>query len=167
MSEQSYTTTIVVDSRPDQAFNAINNARDWWETTIAGPTHQVGDEFTHWVPGVHYARIRVEELVPGQTVAWRVLDNWMSFIDDQREWKGTQIRFDIGERDGRTEVRFTHVGLVPAWACYDVCRDAWGMYVRDSLRSLIETGKGMPSSNPDETDEAVAELRASLALNAR
>ncbi|HEX8958974.1 MAG TPA: hypothetical protein VF770_04050, partial [Solirubrobacterales bacterium] len=61
----------------------------------------------------------------------------------------------------------THVGLVPAWACYDVCRDAWGMYVRDSLRSLIETGKGMPSSNPDETDEAVTELRASLALNAR
>lgn len=156
MSEQGYTTSFTVDRRPDEAFNAINNVRDWWEDTIKGPTHEVGDEFTHWVPGVHYARIRVEELVPGRTVAWRVLDNWMGFITDQGEWKGTQIRFDIAERDGRTEVRFTHVGLVPENECFDACRDAWGMYIGDSLRGLIATGVGKPSSNPDE--ERYAEL---------
>src|SRR6202142_3053519 len=124
VSEQSYTTSFTVDRRPDEAFNAINNVRDWWEDTIAGPTHEVGDEFTHWVPGVHYARIRVTELVRGTTVVWRVLDNWMGFIGDQREWKGTEIRFDISTRDGMTEVRFTHVGLVPQYECFEVCQDA-------------------------------------------
>ena len=110
MSDQSYTTSITVHRRPDEAFNAINNVRDWWETTVAGPTHEVGEEFTHWVPGVHYARIRVEELVPGRTVAWRVLDNWMSFINDQSEWKGTQIRFDIAERE-RMDALFESIGV--------------------------------------------------------
>ena len=102
------------------------------------------------------------ELVRGRTVAWRVLDNWMSFIGDQREWKGTEIRFDIAEHGGMTEVRFTHVGLVPQYECFEVCQDAWGMYVNDSLRSLIATGMGKPTGH--EIDEASAELRASLAV---
>src|ERR1700694_6063761 len=42
VSEPSYTATFTVDRRPDEAFNAINNVRDWWEDTIAGPTHEVG-----------------------------------------------------------------------------------------------------------------------------
>ncbi len=126
MSEQSYTTTFTVDRTPHEAYTAINDVRGWWEETIAGRTHEVGDEFTHWVPGVHYARIRVAELLPGKRVVWQVLDNWMSFIDDQSEWKGTEIRFDLRAHDGGTEVRFTHVGLTPADQCFDVCRTRGG-----------------------------------------
>lgn len=37
VTDQSYTTAFTVDRRPDEAFNAINNVRDWWEDTIAGP----------------------------------------------------------------------------------------------------------------------------------
>ena len=95
MSDQSYTTTYTVRQTPHQVFTAINDVRGWWEETAAGRFHEVGDEFTHWVPGVHYARIRVAELLPGKRVMWEVLDNWMSFIDDQSEWKGTTIRFDL------------------------------------------------------------------------
>jgi hypothetical protein len=164
VTDQSYTTSFRVDQTPHAAFTAINDPRGWWEETIAGRTHEVGDEFTHWVPGVHYARIRVAELLPGKRVVWSVFDNWMSFIDDQREWKGTEIRFDLTVADGGTEVRFTHVGLTPADECFDVCRDAWGVYVNDSLRSLIETGVGKPTLNPDEApDLRFADLRLELA----
>src|SRR5947208_13183989 len=85
VSDGSYTTSFRVDRTPHEAFTAINDVRGWWEETIAGRTHEVGDEFTHWVAGVHYARIRVSELLPGKRVVWHVLDNWMSFIDDQSE----------------------------------------------------------------------------------
>lgn len=164
MSDQSYRTTFTVNRTPYEAFTAINDPRGWWEETIAGRTHEVGDEFIHWVPGVHYARIRVDELLPGKRVVWHVLDNWMSFIDDQSEWKGTRIRFDLSPTDGGTEVRFTHVGLTPSDECFDVCRDAWGVYVSDSLRSLIEAGVGKPSTNPDEgPDGRFADLRLELA----
>ena len=164
MTDQSYTTGLTVPQNPHEVYRAINDVRGWWEETIVGRTHEVNDEFVHWVPGVHFARIRVDELLPGKRVVWRVLDNWMSFIDDQSEWKGTQVRFDIAATDGGTEVRFTHVGLTPADECFDVCRDAWGVYVTDSLRSLIATGVGKPSTNPDEApDGRFADLRRQLA----
>jgi len=164
VTDQSYTTRFTVDQNPYDVYRAINDVRGWWEETIVGRTHEVNDEFVHWVPGVHFARIRVDELLPGKRVVWRVLDNWMSFIDDQSEWKGTQVRFDIAATDGGTEVRFTHVGLTPADKCFDVCRDAWGVYVTDSLRSLIATGVGKPSTNPDEApDGRFADLRRQLA----
>jgi hypothetical protein len=47
-------------------------------------------------------------------------------------------------------VRFTHVGLVPEYECFDSCSSAWSFYMSDSLRNLIARGEGKPSSNPDE-----------------
>jgi hypothetical protein len=86
--------------------------------------------------------------VPGKKVVWHVLDNDFNFIDDKTEWKGTDIVFDITRKDGKTELRFTHAGLVPTYECYTVCSDAWGSYIRRSLRDLITTGEGQP--NPIE-----------------
>jgi hypothetical protein len=150
MSGPSYTTSFSVHSTPDKAFDAINDIRAWWLEQIEGDNLAVGNEFSFRVQGLHYSKIRVTDIVPGEKVVWRVLDNQMSFVDDQTEWIGTEIRFEISEQDGATEVRFTHVGLVPDYECFDICSNAWGMYVGDSLRSLITTGEGKPSSNPDE-----------------
>ena len=79
---------------------------------------------------------------------WTVLENYMSFVEDQTEWVDTQIRFDLTERDGGTDVRFTHVGLLPDHECYDVCSKAWGYYLRESLPNLVTTGAGRPEESP-------------------
>ena len=148
MSNSSYTTSFTVDRTPDQVFDAINDVRGWWMTTVDGDNRAVGDEFSYRVPDVHFCRMRVTELVPGEKVVWQVVENRMTFIDDQSEWIGTEIRFELSGKDGGTEVRFTHDGLVPSYECFDVCRNAWTFYVGDSLRSLAATGEGKPS-NPD------------------
>ncbi len=154
MTEQSYTTTVTVDRAPDEVFHAINDVRGWWSEEVEGRTDQVGSQFTYRGHDEantveHLATIRVEELVPGRRIVWRVLDNHFSFTDDQTEWKDTEIRFDISEKNGATEVRFTHAGLVPAYECFDVCSNAWSFYIGDSLRNLITTGEGTPISNRD------------------
>jgi uncharacterized protein YndB with AHSA1/START domain len=159
MSDQSYTTSFTVDRPALAVFHAINDVRSWWNEDITGEAATVGDEFTHHVKDIHRAHMRVTELVPGETVTWRVLDNWMSFITDQSEWKDTEIRFDLSEKDGGTEVRFTHVGLVPDYECFDVCENAWGSYIGGSLRSRITTGAGRPNSSPGERNHQ--EMRAS------
>ena len=69
--------------------------------------------------------------------------------EDKTEWKGTKVVFDISRKGDRTEIHFTHEGLVPAYECYSVCSDAWGTYIRGSLKRLIAIGKGSP--NPKET----------------
>jgi uncharacterized protein YndB with AHSA1/START domain len=155
MTEQGFTTTVTVDRAPDEVFHAINDVRGWWSEEVEGRTDQVGSQFRYRGHDEantveHLATIRVEQLVPGRRIVWRVLDNHFSFTDDQTEWKDTEIRFDLTEKNGATEVRFTHAGLVPSYECFDVCSNAWGFYIRASLPNLITTGEGTPISNRDQ-----------------
>src|SRR5450432_1165332 len=145
---QDLTITFSVDQTPEEAFEAITNVRGWWSGEIEGPTAELGGEFTYRYQKIHYSKQKVTELVPGKRIVWLVLDSCLDFIEDKREWNGTSVTFDIAGKGEKTEVRFTHAGLVPARECYSACSSAWGSYIRGSLRSLIATGKGQP--NPKE-----------------
>lgn len=149
MSEQSYTTAITVDRTPAEVTDAISDVRSWWSEEVDGRTDQVGAEYRYRghddAAGLeHLATIRVEEIVPGERVVWRVVDNRFSFVEDQTEWLDTEIRFEVSRKDGATEVRFTHAGLLAAHQCYDVCSNAWDFFIGDSLRNRITTGQGSP-----------------------
>jgi hypothetical protein len=89
--------------------------------------------------------MKLTEVIPGKKVVWLVLDNYFNFTKDKSEWKGTKITFEISKKGNKTEVRFTHLGLVPKYECYDICSNAWGTYINGSLKNLITTGKGEPS----------------------
>ena len=101
-TSDSLTTTITVAATPEQAFAAINDPRGWWSQTITGATDEVGAEWEYGVEGIHYSKIRVTELVPGELVVWRVVEGWLSFIEDTTEWDDTEIRFDIWQDRGGT-----------------------------------------------------------------
>ena len=149
MTENSnYSVTFSVDKTPEEVFDAINNVRGWWSEEIEGRTDQPGAEFKYHYQDVHRARFKITVFAPGEKVVWHVLDNHFNFIQDKSEWVDTDIVFEITRRGEQTEVRFTHVGLSPAYECYDVCSNAWGSYITSSLRNLITTGKGQP--NPIE-----------------
>jgi hypothetical protein len=90
-------------------------------------------------------RERLPELIPNERVAWLVTDNFFSFTQYKAEWKNTKVVFDIAKKGNKTEIRFTHEGLVPDYECYNVCSEAWGTYIRGSLKSLITTGMGSPN----------------------
>jgi hypothetical protein len=99
--------------------------------------------------------MKLTEVIPGKKVVWLVLDNYFKFTKDKSEWIGTKIIFDISEQDNKTQIHFIHQGLVPAYECYDICRDAWTQYIQESLFSLISTGKGQPNATgkPKTEDE--------------
>jgi hypothetical protein len=145
MNDQSLTTSFTVDQTPEEAFDAINNVRGWWSGEIDGRTDKLGEVFTYRYKDVHRTTQKITEFVPGKRVVWHVTDAELSFVKDKTEWNGTDIVFDIAKKDGKTEVRFTHVGLVPAFECYGGCSGAWGFYINDSLRNLITAGKGAPN----------------------
>ncbi|WP_181774003.1 SRPBCC family protein [Amycolatopsis pittospori] len=141
----SFTTSFTVDQTPLQVFDAFNDVRGWWSEEIDGGTVDVGDEFAYHYEKVHRCRMRVTESVPGRKVSWLVLENHFEFTRDETEWVGTTITCEIAGKDGETEVRFTHHGLVREYECYDVCHKAWTFYVGTSLRALITTGEGRPN----------------------
>src|SRR5512135_3213605 len=127
MNDQNFTTTFTVDQSPEEAFAAINNVRGWWSEEIEGSTDKLGEEFKYHFKDVHRCTMKITELVPDKKVVWHVLDNYFSFTKD------------------KTEIRFTHVGLVPQYECYNACSDGWSTYISGSLRDLITTGKGQPN----------------------
>jgi hypothetical protein len=145
MKGQDFSLTFSVDQTPGEAFEAIKNVRGWWSEEIEGSTDKPGDEFTYRYKDLHSCRMQLVELVPNQRVAWLVVDNYFSFTEDKSEWKGTKIVFEVFKNGDKTEIRFTHEGLVPEYECFDVCSNAWGSYINGSLRSLITTGKGRPN----------------------
>jgi hypothetical protein len=145
MTNQNFTATFSVDQSPQEVFDAINNVRGWWSGEIDGSTDKLGAEFTYQYQDIHRSTQKITELVPGKKVVWHVLDAQINFVKSKREWKGTDIVFEITKKGGKTELRFTHVGLVPAIECYGKCAGAWGFYINDSLRNLITTGKGDPN----------------------
>ncbi|WP_240417293.1 SRPBCC family protein [Paenibacillus periandrae] len=143
---QSYSTFFKVDQSPEEVFAAINNVRGWWSEEIEGTTDELG-EFKYHHQDIHRCTIQITELVPGKKVVWHITDNYFNFVKEKSEWKDTDIVFEIDKKDGKTEVRFTHVGLVPAYECYAVCTDSWGIYISGSLHDLITKGKGQPNQS--------------------
>ncbi len=145
MTTQNFAVAFSVDQSPQEVFDAINNARGWWSGEIEGETDKIGAEFTYRYQDVHRSKQRVTEFIPGKKVVWHVLEADLSFTKERSEWKGTDIIFEIAKKGNKTEVRFAHVGLVPAFECYNNCSNAWGLLVNGNLRKLITTGKAQPS----------------------
>lgn len=139
--DQNYTTTFTVDQTPQEVFAAINNVRGWWIGEVEGITDQLGESFSYRYQDIHYSKQQITELTPGRRIVWDVVDANLSFTQDKAEWKGTQIVFEIAEKGDKTEVCFTHVGLVPAYECFESCSNAWGFYINSSLRNFIRTGE--------------------------
>ena len=160
MTTSDFTTALLVDQTPEQVFDAINNVRGWWSEEIEGGTDKLNDEFIYHFEDVHRSKIKLIEVIPSQKVVWLVLDNYFKFTRDKSEWKDNKIVFEIAAKGNKTQLRFTQFGLVPAYECFDICRDAWSNYINNSLRSLIATGKGKPNSTGKPQTEHEKDLHA-------
>ena len=145
MEKQDYNASITVDATAQEAFKCINNVTKWWTENLEGRSQELNDEFTVRFGDVHYSRQQLVEVIPDEKVVWLVTDSNLNWIKDKHEWTNTKISFEIAEKDGKTQVHFTHTGLVPEVECFDACSDAWSQYIQQSLLSLITTGKGQPS----------------------
>ena len=145
MKTESYTISYTVDRSPQEVFDAINNVRGWWSGEIDGRADKLGAEFTYRYQNLHRTTQKITELVPGKKVVWHIVDSHIDFVENKAEWNGTDVVFEIVKQGAKTELRFTHVGLVSAIECYGKCAGAWGFYINESLRNLIATGKGDPN----------------------
>jgi hypothetical protein len=137
--------SFLVEQSPREVFDAVNNVRGWWSGEIEGPTDALGAEFVYSHQDIHRTTQKITEWVPEKRIVWHVVQSYLGFVDDKHEWDGTDIVFDIERKGNQTELRFTHLGLVPAVACYGKCAEAWDFYITDSLRKLVTTAKGEPN----------------------
>ncbi len=147
MSNQNYSTTLLVDQTPEEVFNAVRNVRGWWSgyysEEIKGDTEKLNDEFSFRAgDGAHYSRQKLIEVIPNKKIVWLVTDSKLDFLEKKDEWTGTKVIFDISTNVNKTQLVFTHDGLSPEIECYNSCAPAWSQYLQKKLLPLIANGKG-------------------------
>ncbi len=141
MTTENYSATYLVDSLPSEIFNSITNVREWWSglysEEIKGSSIKLNDEFTFTAGGgAHYSKQKLIEVIPFKKIVWLVTDSKLSFLKKKDEWTGTKLSFEISKLDNKTQVRFTHIGLVPTIECYNSCSNAWSQYMKEFLSPL-------------------------------
>ena len=137
MEKQNFTISFVVDESPEKVFDAITNVRGWWTPNLKGNSRDLNDEFEVRFGDIHYSKQKLTEVVRNEKVVWLVTDSQLSFINNKREWVNTRIIFEIKTKGVKTQVVFTHEGLLQDIECYDACSDAWSGYILGSLRDLV------------------------------
>jgi hypothetical protein len=142
MGKTDFTTVILVDQDPDKVFKAITNVKGWWQGEIKGNTSTLNGEFEYRMEDIHYSKQKITEFISGKKIVWLITESNLSFTKNKEEWTGTKVVFEIFKVKTKTQLRFTHTGLVPKFECYGDCSSAWTQLVQKSLLSLITTGKG-------------------------
>lgn len=158
MSAQDFITDIIVNKSPEEVFKAIQNVRGWWSEEIEGKTANEGDIFNYHYEDIHRCKIKLIEVIPNQKVVWLIEENYFNFTKDDTEWTNTKAVFEISKQENKTQLIFTHIGLVPDYECYEVCRSGWTNYIQNSLKKLIETGKGEPNATGKPQTETERKL---------
>lgn len=145
MKTSDFTITLFTEQAPQEVFQAINNVSTWWSgyysEEFKGRTEKLNDEFSFRAGGgAHYSKQKLIEVIPNKKIVWLITESELSFLEKTDEWTGTKVIFEISEKDGKTQLTFTHEGLTPEIECYDSCAPAWTQYVQNKLLPLISTG---------------------------
>ena len=132
--KRDYTVSITVKKSQAEVYKAINDVAAWWVGEIEGQSQKAGDVFIYRYKEFHESKQRVAELVPNKKVVWHVDDATLSFAKDKKEWKGTDIIFEIIPDGDKSIIKFTHVGLTPEVECFDACSGAGSSTSQRALR---------------------------------
>lgn len=128
---------VVIKATPEKIYNAITTQEglaSWWaKQTIARPETGSVNVFTF---GKFRNEMEVTQLVPNKKVEWKC-------INSIEEWIGTDISFDMEEKEEKTLLRFTHGGWRAVTDTFAGCTYDWASFIK-SLKSLCETGTGTP-----------------------
>lgn len=147
--DQSYTAAIEFAKSPKDGFKHINDVSKWWtryaggqQTEFEGQSTKLNDEFVLRHGENHYSKQKLIEVIPNKKIVWFVTDSKLNWIEkDQHEWTGTKMIFELISQGSKTELNFTHQGLVPEKECYDHSVQFWDMIIKEWLFNFITDGK--------------------------
>lgn len=143
MTSTDIHVSFVVPVTAEKASDAICRVSSWWTVNTVGSTSKLNDTFTVSF-GETKSHFRITEMVPGKRINWLVEDCNLHWLKDKKEWKDTNILWEISSEGDKTRIDMTHVGLGPQKECFEDCTKGWTHYVAESLSKLITTGKGDP-----------------------
>src|SRR5258706_9527019 len=137
---KDYTCSITANITAKEAFENINHVSGWWAKNAKGKSKNLNDTFTVLF-GKTFGTIKIAEMVADKKIVWQVIDCYLDLFKDKTQWKDTKIIWEISTENKSTQIRMTHVGLVPEIECYNDCEKGWNFFITESLFQLMTRHK--------------------------
>lgn len=129
---------LTISATAEQVYDAItleSGLRGWWTNdATAKPEEGYINHFKFG--GEYFNKMKILKLDSSIEVQWEC-------VDGDREWIGTNLSFELVEKEGITFLKFSHLNWKEESEFFGFCSHHWGRYL-DSLKSLCETGEGQP-----------------------
>src|SRR5882672_5195041 len=141
--QKEFSYSLIVKASAKEAQKKISQVNLWWAKNFEGKAAKLNDEFSVNF-GDTYVNFRISEVIPDKKIIWLVTDCNLHWIKDKKEWKNTEVIWNLTEKGEKTTIDFVHRGLTPDSECYESCKPGWTHHLEDSLLKLINEGKGFP-----------------------
>lgn len=137
----NYEFSFTTSQNAEFVYQHLLNIKNWWNglynEIIEGESEKLDDVFSFSAgSGAHFSKQKLVELLPNEKIKWLVIESNLSFLTKTDEWNNTKICFTIEEENQKTNVTFTHEGLVPQIECYGGCSGAWSKYLENLKEAL-------------------------------
>lgn len=139
MENKNYDKTITVNASAAETMNSISRIDLWWRKDFSGSAAGLNTIFRVPFGEPAFVDFRITELVPNKKLVWKVIDCYLPWFKDKKEWNDTEVVFQLREEKGKTQIDFTHIGLVPDVECYEACVKGWDGHI-NALAKLIDEG---------------------------
>jgi uncharacterized protein YndB with AHSA1/START domain len=130
------------------ALSSLEGLARWWTEEVEGDCRLGGKitfSFRTQAGALQGAMgMEVSALSPHTEVRWRC-------VEGPDDWIGTELSFQLSERDGQTIVLFGHRNWREPGEHMSHCSMKWATFLL-SLREYVETGKGKPAPNDLKID---------------
>lgn len=135
---------VRINAQPEDVYENLSTANGIakWFTDAVFSKNEVTEELRLQLWGD--TDFKVVEMSPPTRVVWHC-------ISEDNPWFGTDIVFDLKRQSDKTVVIFDHLGWPETSDFYRDCAMSWA-YFLESLRSLIEEGKGTPEDRAPTCD---------------
>jgi uncharacterized protein YndB with AHSA1/START domain len=127
-----------VDASPARVFQAVSEPAEldcWWTLKCSGRAEPGASYELDFGPGYQW-RAAVTRCVLNAEFELRI-------TSADADWLGTRVGFTLEPKNGRTWVRFHHIGWPATNEHYRISVYCWAMYLR-LMRRHIETGEIVP-----------------------
>lgn len=132
-----------IKAASDKVFRAVSTPEGlaaWWTNRSSGEP-ALGAEYQLWFSPEYDWRAVVSTCVTDKEFK-------LEITKSDKDWQGTRVGFVLDEKDGVTQVRFSHTGWPEANDHYRGSSFCWALYLR-LLKRYVEHDEVVPYEDRD------------------
>src|SRR5450432_3721465 len=108
--QKDFSYSFTVKASAKEAMKMISKVDLWWAIIFKGKANKLNDKFSVYF-GDTFVDFKISEVIPEKKIIWLVTDCNLHWIKNKKEWKKTEVIWNLSEKIGKTTIDFVHKGI--------------------------------------------------------